>query len=58
MTSLLADERGGLQADEMTFSNIAGVLPAVDKVKETKKTLFFTVSLSFAHAHSICSSAL
>ena len=41
MTSLLADERGGLQADEMTFSNIAGVLPAVDKVKETKKTLFF-----------------
>lgn len=32
MTSLLGDERGG-QADEMTFSNIAGVLPAVDKVR-------------------------
>ena len=49
MTSLLADERGGLQADEMTFSNIAGVLPAVDKVSDwifycstsNWKTVFF-----------------
>jgi hypothetical protein len=33
MTSLLGEERGGpSQGDEMTFSNIAGVLPAVDKV--------------------------
>ena len=32
MTSLLAEERGAGAPDEMTFSNIAGVLPAVDKV--------------------------
>ena len=31
MTSLPGDERGA-HADEMTFSNIAGVLPALDKV--------------------------
>lgn len=34
MTSLLGEERGGQsQGDEMTFSNIAGVLPAADKVR-------------------------
>lgn len=33
MVSLIGDERGGQQhGDEMTFSNIAGVLPVVDKV--------------------------
>lgn len=34
MTSLLVDERGA-HADEMTFSNIAGVLPALDKVSNS-----------------------
>ena len=41
MTSLLSvDERGSergsgnYQVDEMTFSNIAGVLPNIDKVKK------------------------
>lgn len=35
MTSLLptpVDERGHYQGDEMTFSNIAGVIPNIDKV--------------------------
>jgi hypothetical protein len=33
MVSLIGDERGGQQhGDEMTFSNIAGVLPVIDKV--------------------------
>ena len=33
MQSLMGDERGPYQTDEMTFSNIAGVLPSVDKVR-------------------------
>lgn len=42
MTSLLGDERGGQsQGDEMTFSNIAGVLPAVDKVQYAPALLTF-----------------
>jgi hypothetical protein len=32
--NLLGDERGPSQDGEMTFSNIAGVLPAADKVIE------------------------
>ena len=35
--SLIGDERGGQQhGDEMTFSNIAGVLPVVDKVSSAQ----------------------
>ena len=33
MQSLMSEERGQFQNDEMTFSNIAGVLPAADKVR-------------------------
>lgn len=37
MVSLIGDERGGQQhGDEMTFSNIAGVLPVVDKVSSAQ----------------------
>jgi hypothetical protein len=44
MTSLLGDERGqGNQVDEMTFSNIAGVLPAVDKVSFNSKIKIFNL---------------
>lgn len=35
MSSLLGDERGPSHGDEMTFANIAGVLPAIDKVAYT-----------------------
>lgn len=50
MTSLLVDERGA-HADEMTFSNIAGVLPALDKVSNSFSSYTGTHSWGF-HLHS------
>jgi hypothetical protein len=50
MTSLLGEERGGpSQGDEMTFSNIAGVLPAVDKVRCALAQLSLSFSLLTFH---------
>ena len=46
MSSLLGDERGPSQGDEMTFANIAGVLPAIDKVTDTS-ILFRFIHKSF-----------
>ena len=47
MSSLLGDERGPSQGDEMTFANIAGVLPAIDKVTDTSIYHIFIIHYSY-----------